>query len=95
MLFRTLMQRPVAVPFALIALAATADAADLSITDARIAGGKLVISGTTTAPNMRVRLDGQTGGGFNGTSEPPRVDRRLQLLRVWSYEQTDKQQVFA
>ena len=24
-------------------------------------------------------------------AEPPRVDRRLQLLRVWSHEQTDNQ----
>ena len=33
-------------------------------------------------------------GGAGLTAEPPRVSRRLQLLRGWSHEQSDKQQVF-
>ena len=50
------------------ATAATAVAADLSVSDARIDAGKLVITGTSATPNMRVRLDGQSGAGFNVTS---------------------------
>ena len=52
---------------ALVALAAgsgTAMAADLTISDAKIAGGKLVISGTTAASTW-VRLDGQPEAAFN------------------------------
>ena len=45
--------------------AATAEAADVTITDAKIEGGKLVISGTTTGPNSWVRLDDQLGSTFN------------------------------
>ena len=48
--------------------AASAQAADLSVSDARIEAGKLVITGTSATPNMRVRLDGQSGAGFNVTS---------------------------
>ena len=35
------------------------------VTDAKIAGGKLVVTGTTAAPNTWVRLDGQTARDFN------------------------------
>ena len=45
--------------------AASALAADVTITDAKIAGGKLVITGATAAPNTWVRLDGQTARDFN------------------------------
>lgn len=72
MLFRALFRRPVAGSFALIALAATAamaEADDITVTDAKIAAGKLVITGTTATPNTWVRLDGQTGSAFNVKSE--------------------------
>ena len=55
------------IPILLVALAAsaaTAVAADVTITDARIAGGKLVVTGKTTA-NSWVRLEGQEGSEFN------------------------------
>jgi hypothetical protein len=48
---------------------ARAHAADIVITDAKIAGGQLVIAGTTTAPGTWVRLDGQTDAGFNVKSD--------------------------
>ena len=71
MLFRTLLWRAVAGSFALIALAATtATAADIAVKSAKIAAGKLVITGTTTAPNTRVRLEGQAAADFNVTSKP-------------------------
>ena len=63
MLFSTMLRRPAAKSLALIAFAATAasaEAADVSVTDAKIEGGKLVITGTTAAPNTWVRLDGQS-----------------------------------
>ena len=52
---------------AAIALLPTASAlaADVTITDAKIAGGKLVVAGATAAPNTWVRLDGQTARDFN------------------------------
>jgi hypothetical protein len=68
MLFRTMLRRPAAKSLALIALAATAataEAADVSVSDAKIEGGKLVVTGTTAAPNTWVRLDGQTSSTFN------------------------------
>ena len=68
MLFRNLLPKPLASSCALIVLAATtatAEAADVTIADAKIAGGKLVISGTTLSPNTWVRLDGQLGSTFN------------------------------
>jgi hypothetical protein len=49
----------------LSAIGSGADAADISVTDAKIAGGKLVVTGTTAAPNTWVRLDGQTAAEFN------------------------------
>ena len=68
MLFCTMLRRPAAKSLALIALAATAataNAADVSVSDAKIEGGKLVVTGTTAAPNTWVRLDGQTSSTFN------------------------------
>ena len=61
---------------ALIALAASATAAgapDLTITDAKIAAGKLVITGTTARPGMRLRLDGKSAADFNITSKSDRT----------------------
>lgn len=46
----------------------TAAAADLTVTTAKIDGGKLVIAGTTQTGGMKVRLDGQTDAAFNTVS---------------------------
>lgn len=40
-------------------------APDVSVSDAVIDGGKLVITGTTASPNTWVRLDGRAGAAFN------------------------------
>jgi hypothetical protein len=47
----------------------SAQAADITVTDAKIAGGKLLITGTTAAPGSWVRLDGQTDQSFNVKSD--------------------------
>ena len=78
MLFCTMLRRPAAKTLALIALAttaATANAADVSVSDAKIEGGKLVITGTTAAPNTWVRLDGQTSSP--STSSPGLTGRSV------------------
>ncbi len=54
---------------AFAAITTAASAADVTVTDARIAGGKLLIAGSTTAPNTWVRLDGQSGDDFNVKSD--------------------------
>ena len=50
---------------ALVAAAATAKAADIVVTDARIAAGKLIVRGATAVPRTRVRLDGRKAPAFN------------------------------
>ena len=65
---------PAYVPAACVAalsilVTASAQAADISIDDAKVAGGKLVITGTTDSPNTWVRLDGQTDQSFNVKSD--------------------------
>ena len=65
-MFSNFFTRHLATGFAVISLVAgAANAADVSVTDAKIEGGKLVITGTTAAPNTWVRLDGQTSSTFN------------------------------
>ena len=75
MLIHDFVLKHVAGSVALIALAASATAAgapDLTITDAKIAAGKLVITGTTARPGMRLRLDGKSAADFNITSKSDR-----------------------
>ena len=76
MLIHDFVLKHVAGSVALIALAASATAAgapDLTITDAKIAAGKLVITGTTAHPGMRLRLDGKSAADFNITSKSDRT----------------------
>lgn len=60
---------------ALLALVPTrpAQAADVTVSTATIASGRLVIRGTTLAPNTRVRLDGKTAATFNVISNASKV----------------------
>jgi hypothetical protein len=51
----------------------TSRGADLSVTSAKIQGGRLVITGTTASPRMRVRLDGQVAAPFNVISSSQRM----------------------
>ena len=52
------------VAFISLVAAGAAQAAGVNVSDASIAGGKLVISGTAS-PNSWVRLDGQAGSAYN------------------------------
>jgi hypothetical protein len=55
--------------FMLVAPGAEARAPDVTIDDARITGGKLVVSGKTRSGGMAVRLDGGSGRAFNTSSD--------------------------
>lgn len=61
---------PLALVCAALVLACpnTAAAADVTVANAAIQAGSLVITGTTATPSMKVRLDGQTAPAFNVTS---------------------------
>ena len=70
--YLSLPHQPLALSLALVTLAwvpAALAAGDVTIADAKIAGGKLVISGSTV-PNSWVRLDGQPETPFNAKSGP-------------------------
>lgn len=58
---------------ALIATATMASASQVTITDAKIAAGKLVVTGKASQANARLRLDRKLGAGFNVTSGPDRT----------------------
>ena len=66
MLSFSVRRRPAAGTLVLAALAASSSLAQaaVSVTDARIEGGKLVVSGTA-ASGATLRLDGQEGAAFN------------------------------
>lgn len=67
MSLRTISFGTMAGSLALFAFAASAQAADVAVTDAAITGGKLVISGTA-ATGTHVRVDGQPGADLNATA---------------------------
>lgn len=56
-----------------VAFGAAASAADITVKVARINAGYLQITGTTAAPGMKVRLEGQTAPTFNTTSGADRA----------------------
>lgn len=58
---------------ALFATASVASAAQITITDAMIEAGKLVVSGKSSQANARLRLDRRSGAGFNVTSGPDKT----------------------
>jgi hypothetical protein len=67
------MRGPSFVLWAAIVYAASsghAQAADITVTAAKIQAGKLVITGTTQFGNTKVRLEGQPAAAFNTTSHP-------------------------
>jgi len=59
----------------IVVSATTAAAADITVSKAEIAAGKLVINGTTAAANAHVRLDGRLGANFNVASDAGRKFR--------------------
>lgn len=76
MTVQNLLSRHAAGSVALVALLATAtmaSASQVTITDAKIAAGKLVVSGKTSQANARLRLDRKSGAGFNVTSGPDKT----------------------
>jgi hypothetical protein len=70
MLLHNRSQYFVATVLASLAIGAFADAkaTDISVTGAAIEAGKLVVIGTTAAPNTRIRLEGRGAAAFNVTS---------------------------
>src|SRR4051794_34608848 len=57
---------------ALVAFGAAAEPADIEVMGAEIAAGKLVVTGTTRTPYMKVRLDARSDPNFNVTSDGKR-----------------------
>ena len=49
----------------IFAITGAGHAADITVTSAKLQAGRLVITGTTVSPGMRVRLDGQAAAPFN------------------------------